>query len=589
MSSLRCSSSLLVHRRRCVFNPRRTCSTVASLIERELLKLQSKAMKGDADDANDVLTNSSQVESRKETICEGKGKVVYNSGQVFYNKAQAFNRDLSVLVLNYFVSTCLNEMEQDKKLQNSRALSYKRVIDDKQKTCKYAQMRLDSSTWKNPVDHFSVFEAFSATGLRAIRYATEVPHLFPIIANDMDQASYETIQQSLLLNENVQGKVFANLGEATDVMYKHRFGASQWDIIDLDPYGTAAPFVDSAMQSIKNRGLLCVTSTDMRSLAGVQGGICFARYGSVPCTWPKAYRNEVGLRILLSFLQKTASRYGKYVEPLLAIFVDFYVRVFVRVYESGLQSQRSIQHQAYVYACNSCPSFFLQPLGAIRNFGEANEKVVCAKGPPVEGACPYCHSELSLYGPIYTGAIFQQNVVEKLLHQLENDSKWSYLPCKERLKGFLTVLCHECADIPLFVDCNDMSKLLRTSPPPQASIREVLRKRGYRVSTSHLRPTALKTDAPFELIWDIMRIWVQKNGLNNIKPHDAASRIMATEPFHISPEEIDFQIHKDAFNSCHSVTRYPPLEKHHGPGKRATGKRKMDPNKLPGQDLEDEL
>lgn len=532
----------------------------------------------------------SSSNNQKETVCEGKAKVVYNTGQVFYNKAQAFNRDLSVLVLNYFVSTCLEEMAADTKLHNARLSQYKRVVAE-ENTCKYAKMiaQQDAANGKNPADHFSVFEAFSATGLRSIRYAAEVPHLFPIIANDMDEASYETILQSLSLNANVQDKVFANLGEATDVMYKHRFGARQLDIIDLDPYGTAAPFVDAAMQSIKNRGLLCVTSTDMRSLAGVQGGICFARYGSVPCTWPKAYRNEVGLRILLSFLQQTASRYGKYVEPLLAVFIDFYVRVFVRVYESGLESQRAIQRQAYVYACNSCPSFFLQPLGAIKNFGEANEKVVCAKGPPVQDDCPFCHSQLSLYGPIYTGAIFQQHVVDHLLHQLESNPKWSYLPCKERLKGFLTVLSHECADIPLFLDSNDMSKLLRTSPPPQASIRQVLRKRGYRVSTSHLKPTALKTDAPLELVWDIMRIWVKNSGLNNLKPHDTATRILAVEPTHILPEQVDFTIRKDTLNSFHSVTRYPPLEKHHGPGKKATGKRKMDPNKLPGQDLEDEL
>jgi tRNA (guanine26-N2/guanine27-N2)-dimethyltransferase len=574
---------------RCFVISRSIC-TVASLIERELLKIQSKAMKGDKDGyAVDNMETSAcsrdeETQQQPEMICEGKAKVVYKSGQVFYNKAQAFNRDLSVLMLDYFVSTYLKELEQDKKLQHSRSLSCQPKAG--LKSCKYAQWMQEGAS-----NHFSVFEAFSATGLRSIRYAAEVPNLFPIIANDMDEAAYETIQQSISLNANVQDRVFANLGEATDVMYKHRLGASQLDIIDLDPYGTAAPFVDAAIQSVKHRGLLCVTSTDMRSLAGVQGGICFARYGSVPCTWPKAYRNEVGLRILLNFLQQTASRYGKYVEPLLAVFIDFYVRVFVRVHESGLEAQRAIQHQAYVYACNSCPSYFLQPLGAIKNYGEANEKVVCAKGPPVEQQdCPCCHSQLSLHGPIYTGPIYQSKVVEQLLHQLETDPKWSYLPCKDRLRGFLTVLGHECADIPLFVDSNDMSKLLRTSPPPQAAIREVLRKRGYRVSTCHWKPTALKTDAPIELLWDIMRIWARRNGMNNIKPHDAASRILATEPVHISEDEINFEIRKDALNSCQSVTRYPPLEKHHGPGKRATGKRKGT-KFIPGEekDLEDEL
>jgi tRNA G26 N,N-dimethylase Trm1 len=34
-------------------------------------------------------------------------------------------------------------------------------------------------------------------------------------------------------------------------------------VIDLDPYGSAAPFVDGAVQAVKSGGLICVTCTDM--------------------------------------------------------------------------------------------------------------------------------------------------------------------------------------------------------------------------------------------------------------------------------------------------------------------------------------
>jgi tRNA G26 N,N-dimethylase Trm1 len=41
---------------------------------------------------------------------------------------------------------------------------------------------------------------------------------------------------------------------------------------DLDPYGTASPFLDAAVQAAKDGGLLCVTCTD----AGGQIGLnCF--------------------------------------------------------------------------------------------------------------------------------------------------------------------------------------------------------------------------------------------------------------------------------------------------------------------------
>lgn len=31
---------------------------------------------------------------------------------------------------------------------------------------------------------------------------------------------------------------------------------------------------------------------------------------------------------------------------------------------------------------------------------------------------------------------------------------------------------------------------------------------GYKVSMSHTSPTSIKTNAPLEVIWDIMRVWV---------------------------------------------------------------------------------
>lgn len=102
------------------------------------------------------------------------------------------------------------------------------------------------------------------------------------------------------------------------------------DIIDLDPYGSVVPFLDSALSSIKEGGLLCITCTDTRVLCGPDLVKCFYYYGT---TRAKVHDfNENALRILLSTISSTASRHCKYIVPLLSLQTDFYVRVFVRVY-----------------------------------------------------------------------------------------------------------------------------------------------------------------------------------------------------------------------------------------------------------------
>lgn len=52
------------------------------------------------------------------------------------------------------------------------------------------------------------------------------------------------------------------------LIYSHRAEGDRVDVIDLDPYGTAAPFIDSAIQAVQDAGLLCVTCTDLAVLAG---------------------------------------------------------------------------------------------------------------------------------------------------------------------------------------------------------------------------------------------------------------------------------------------------------------------------------
>lgn len=41
-----------------------------------------------------------------------------------------------------------------------------------------------------------------------------------------------------------------------------------YEVVDLDPYGTPAPLLDSALQAVSDGGLLMVTATDMANLCG---------------------------------------------------------------------------------------------------------------------------------------------------------------------------------------------------------------------------------------------------------------------------------------------------------------------------------
>lgn len=85
-----------------------------------------------------------------------------------------------------------------------------------------------------------------------------------VVVNEGD-AKYETLHsppQHLLTYTN-RLVIFRST-----LIYNHRAEADRVEVIDLDPYGTAAPFIDSSIQGVQDGGLVCVTCTDLAVLAG---------------------------------------------------------------------------------------------------------------------------------------------------------------------------------------------------------------------------------------------------------------------------------------------------------------------------------
>jgi hypothetical protein len=56
--------------------------------------------------------------------------------------------------------------------------------------------------------------------------------------------------------------------ESSALMYNHRTEKTRVDVVDLDPYGTAAPFIDGAVQAINDGGesIVVMNSRLLKSL-----------------------------------------------------------------------------------------------------------------------------------------------------------------------------------------------------------------------------------------------------------------------------------------------------------------------------------
>jgi len=61
---------------------------------------------------------------------------------------------------------------------------------------------------------FTVLEALSATGLRAIRYFKEIPGLSYVVANDLSQDAVHSIKRNVLYNGLATEQVIPHHGDA---------------------------------------------------------------------------------------------------------------------------------------------------------------------------------------------------------------------------------------------------------------------------------------------------------------------------------------------------------------------------------------
>lgn len=467
-------------------------------------------------------------------VKEGKATILFPSAnEVFYNPVQEFNRDLTCAVITEFSREVLAQRGVRLEVPGEKArvvvsLSEETNEADAQTEEKNgAEEPAASATVGEKCERgLRVLEGLAASGLRSVRFALEVPGLQSITANDFSTKAAALIARNAEYN-GVSHLLQASCRDASMLMYEMRGKKERYDVIDLDPYGSPASFLDAAVQAVSEGGLLCITCTDMAVMAGNSGETCYSKYGSVSIK--AKYCHEMALRIILHSLDQRAGVYQRYIQPLLSVSVDFYIRVFVRVFTGQATVKNSASKQALLYNCVGCGSFHLQRMGRRTSNGK-HMKYSAATGPPVGPECEHCGQRHQLGGPIWAEPIHDQVFVQKVLSAVAGNP--SRFGTSKRIEGVLSMVTEELEDVPLYYTVDSLSSTIHCNTPPLLQFRSALLHAGHRVSLSHACKNAIKTDAPPAAIWDIMRCWEKSIPVKREKlsPTSPAFKILATEP-----------------------------------------------------------
>ncbi|XP_043825653.1 tRNA (guanine(26)-N(2))-dimethyltransferase-like isoform X1 [Dromiciops gliroides] len=460
-------------------------------------------------------------------ISEGAARIVFpNSNEVFYNPVQEFN---SAVITEFARIQLLSkgiqiEVPGEEKLQKV-VVNLTESEEGSMEPCPRDQPQT-AAVGNVCEEGLRVLEGLAASGLHSIRFAKEVPGVQAVIANDASSRAVDLIRCNIQLN-NVSHLVQPNLADARLLMYEHQRRSQRFDVIDLDPYGSPATFLDAAVQAVSEGGLLCVTCTDMAVMAGNSSETCYSKYGAMSIKSKACH--EMALRIVLHSLDLRANCYQRYIVPLLSISADFYIRVFVRVYTGQAKVKASASKQGFVFQCVGCGSFYLQRLGKAVNSG-GRVKFSAATGPPVGSECEHCGQRHQLGGPLWAEPIHDPDFVGQVLAAISRNT--GRFRTSARIRGVLSMVTEELPDVPLYYTLDQLSSTIHCNTPSLLQLRSALLHAGFRVSLSHACKNAVKTDAPPSVLWDIMRCWEKENPVKRerLSETSPAFRILQTEP-----------------------------------------------------------
>ena len=321
-------------------------------------------------------------------------------------------------------------------------------------------------------------EPLTGSGVRTLRYLNECTGDFSAIMFDTNPTAVETTTKNVKrLGFEKRAKVLKGdaklllMTESRDVRFEY---------VDVDPFGTPAPYLNASIQSINpNRGLLALTATDMPVLCGAYPKVAMRRYGGFSIRAP--FVHELAIRLLEAIAFRIAGLNDCSITPVAVLSTDHYVRTWINVKADRKKSNRQSDNLGVIRYCQGCMKTQTIPLQAKHEPIDFEHDNKDCKGPVREA------------GPLWIGNLYDSRLLKKTISVFNKDDTSIY---HKRVPRILEEMSEECdlMEYP-YIDLHALCDLYNLTPPKNRDVIEYLRNAGHRVARTHFKPTAIRTDA----------------------------------------------------------------------------------------------
>lgn len=397
---------------------------------------------------------SASLDFPTETVTEGKTKVLVpkleafkkspsdyapSKAPVFYNPVMELNRDITVLALQ----------------------SYQRMVNRE----------------------ISVCEPLTGCGIRGIRFAKEVKGVQKVLINDINKKAFQLAKHNVQMNK-LSKRVNVKSEDANLLLAHYSAPRKRFDVIDIDPFGSPVPYMDSAIRALRNGGLLALTATDMAPLCGVHPKSCIRKYGGKPLR--TEYCHELAVRLLAGCLDTTAAKQDIGICVLFSHKTNHYVRIYATIKYGAKKADESIKNMGYIMHCFKC--FHRETVKG--KF--LNER---------SGKCSKCGSKTDIAGPLWLGYICDKQFCMLMEKEVERRA----FKNGDEIRKILALIRNE-VDAPItYYVLDKLCDKMALPVPSVKNFLKILKEKGFQACSTHFNPKGIRTDAPTSSMMDFCK------------------------------------------------------------------------------------
>ena len=357
---------------------------------------------------------------------------------VFYNPVMELNRDIAILALQ----------------------AYQRIVNRE----------------------ISICEPLTSSGIRGVRFAVEIRGVKKVLIGDINERAFNLAKHNVRLN-GLQERVTVQHKDANCLLSCHGAPHKRFDVVDVDPFGSPVPYLDSAVRALRNNSLLAVTATDLAPLCGVHSKACVRKYGGKPLR--TEYCHELAVRLLTGCIATLAAKHDISISVVFSHCTDHYIRVYAEIAYGAKKADESVKNLGYVLHCFNC----LHRETAKNPFTKHIEK------------CPECGSKMDYSGPLWLERIFDRQFCELMA----KENTHMAFRNSGKIAKLLSLAKGEAEAQATYYVLDKISDKLALPVPSVDALLQILRDSGFQAFPTHFNSRGIRTGAPALTVQNLLQ------------------------------------------------------------------------------------